>query len=603
MIKEKDMKKVLVGFNDANLLKAISKAVNAGDGESLEFITRRNKAAVLAAIEDGICDVVLLTEECGREKWTSDELIKIKDSFHINLIPILSDSYYGEDVMKDYLSVGITSIVFLKKGGIYKTDEIVRMIYRERTPKDARTYYGIESMSDYGDNPLDEVSFENARRTLAGAPDDLIGQKLLDGIGRFTPSQTATFLKTLDEDILFRLADTLEYYDVLEILKKSGVVESYPIPKEIKKRQKERQKELRRKRKEKVSAKDTDTGEEVVYAPQVVYEGSYREIDEEDEEDMADSAEIEDFEANSGEGHPSFAEDDEESEDAAEGIITRGNEFSFEGGEPEQSLEKEVKAPAREMPAGDEFSFAGVSSDTGESDMKEEIKEETRRAPEKEKPQKKEAGKKEKMRNTAPRSKRLTIEDIRDEEEEKVDKKYIGIVALVVVAAAVFLVVLGTLFVRITMRRRFEQAQRDTSGYDQQYSPEEVATYGLTENGSPVLYDEEGNVLYDGSDPTNNVVTPEEDIDFTIANEFEEEPQEVVNQQYNDTAAYENGKQYKGLDLVNMLNGNQGANCVLKMRNGMEVEVTRGDASIEEFKPSSFYQCEINGTELFFVEQ
>ncbi len=541
------MKDVLVGFRDEKLLKRIAKTVKEAGLEDIRFIVKTSKASVLSEIDEGVFSCALLREDCGYERWKKEEIMMLKDSHDLKIVLLISDELRGDEDMADFLSVGLTSAVFMKSGGIYIVDEIIRMIYADRTTKQARQYYGIEKVANLNQtDSLKKIEFEDGRRTLLGMPDEILGPKLLEVVSDYNMEQTCKFLfDYIDEDLLSRLKGTLEFYDVLSILKKGtkdqpGVIKRYAIPKEIKKRLKER--DLERKKSRAHEGEVSDDGEVELCQRS---------------EDIIDSTAI-------------------EVEDTLD--IETQDEYAFEE-------EKNLNSITFEDSDG-EFSF---SSKGAEPVIKSEPLEKAEDTKESLKEKRKKASTPKKQKEEDPK-------------EKKAERKAIGIVAMASVLGMAFLCMIVILFIKITVERKNASMQKETDGYNTRYSPEDVARYELTENGSPMLYDEEGNLLYDGTDPENRLPqSQDEEMDFTVLEELDEPGPPL--QEFNDVSGFSDGAEYKGLDLVNMLNGNGGANCTLEMKNGARIEIERGSASIEEFKPSGRYLCRAKDQSLTFMEQ
>lgn len=561
------MKKVLLGFEHPALIKAITKYVRATKSDELEFQTATSRTSVLKEVETGEYDTLILMEKMGKESWSIDEIIQIKDSYPVNLIPIISEEYKGKQEMKMFCNYGITSAVFINAKGVYNVEEVSKLIYRPRILKDARVYYGITTIADIrgGGNVLDEVTYETVRNAiLYGDNREPIGIRYVNAIGELTPSQVGDFLKRLDEPTLNELKKTVEFYDVLEALKKSKVIRSYHIPRGIRKL---------RNSKNQVSASG-DEKEDIVYEKEVIDadENTVKFIEEEDEKKKA----VKDVEY----------QDDDDNEEQLDG--GDDDEFEIVFGEDNNSEDLD-----------DDFSFADNLEQIKEEHKKEELKKEIRE--EKHMP-----GEYEKKEKTLKKRKIGELDDIPDKEEEEEDqknKKTAAIVACICIVLVAFFFILIMLYINITIKRKAAaEAAATPSEYNTLYNKDEVAKYEVGETGNLILSDEDGNVLYNSSSDGTQAVEQEEEIDFDVVSELQG-TDDTVNQSFNDTSGFEAEKEYKGLELVNLLNGNNGADCTLQMKNGTSVTIKRGNASIEEFKPSAMYKCTINGSELYFTEK
>lgn len=558
------MKKVLLGFEHNALIKAITRYVKANGEEDLQFQTVTTRNSALREIQSGEYEVVILMEDIGCEKWSMDEMIQIKDSYAVNLIPIIPDRYKGSSILSKFCNYGITSAVFISEKNAYNVEDVSKLIYRPRILKDARAYYGISSMTDIrsGGNTLDDATYESVRNAIVNG-NEPIGVRYINAIGDLMPAQVGELLKRLDEKTLHELKQTVEFYDVLEALKKSKVIRSYHIPRGIKK--------LR-------SGKQAAPLEEIVFEPEIIdvtEEATFLEEEEEDE----DAFEIKDETAVAApEGDASDEENDGAEQEEDDFEIVFGEQAVTDGDDDFSFAIRQIKA-TQQVSKEDE----GLMSEEREEREDLEKKEEK-----KEKPVRRRMGE---------------LDDIDDVEEDKKNKKTALIVAAVSAGLLFFFLILLLLFVKISVQRK-AAAERAAlpQGYNQIYNTDDVAQYRIGENGSVILQDEDGNVLYEGNSSGIDKMGVEEEIDLSVIPGLYEE-EDRINQAYNDTSSFEEGKEYKGLDLVNMLNGNGGADCTLLMKNGASVNIKRGDASIEEFKPSAMYTCQIDGSVLYFSEK
>lgn len=565
------MKRILVGFEQPKLIREITKYVQETSSEGIEFVVRCTKASILSEIADGKYDIVLLMEECGKDMWTMDEFIQIKDSYNISLIPIVSEAYRGSKELVAFCNYGITGAVFIRKKGVYKADEIFRMIYNPRTLKEARVYYGISTLSDSrsGGSVLDEVVFEQVRSAILDASTGKpLGERYIEAISDLTPVQVGDLIKRMDENTLNMLKQTVEFYDVLNILKQNKVIRNYRVPKEIKQQQKRKG---HRRTPESEDVKEQKVEEDLQFENTIVLD-----IPAEDVGGVAVA-----------EGEISY---EEEYGDAMmlDELIEGDENISFSTAEEEIVEEDDEE---------EEFSFATemkidkkVISEQGKKKMFGELEE----------------GAYEDVKEKKGVKKLGELEESSDEigGEEVEGKKTSNIVAVgIIVAVFILLLILAYLFIRITVQRDMAQnGMSGAGGYDTLYTTDEK-NYELTNDGNVVLNEESGVQGGDDMGSSVEVAAPEEEMDFSVFTEEELSDSNVIEQSYNDTSAFEDGMEYKGLDLVNMLNGTQGANCVLCLKNGATVSVTRGDASLEDFKPSGVYRCVKTDTEMQFVEK
>lgn len=576
------MKNVLVAFNEPKLIKAITKNVRKSGAEDIVFTIKPTKAAFLDEIASGNYSCAILMESVGRDPWTIAEMVEVADSYNTTLIPIISETYKGGKEIVLLSSVGITSAVFVRKGGVYRADEVLRMIEHPRTLREARMYYGIETYADHKAGDLSmatENKISEAKGLLsANRENEGLGQTLLQILVeyRFDMAQAAQLLEHLDKDMTMRLQKTVEYYDLLEDLYQHNLVSKYHVPREVKRLRKQR-----------------ETEQEGMAEDELVYDGSVAEVEVESVADMVDADDVEDRleetmeedeeEIYSSDGCLSYEDDDEildENEDDGlyEGTGRAGKPYFLEEGEEGEEGEEE-------------FAFVG---DFSVVQVDESLQEDVVKSPTVEK---KHAGE---LKRHQDKLLREELEEMKEEgiEIKEETKKVNPVFICVIIACVLLMVVLVILFVKITIDRSLAvHPQNSEAAYNTPYSAEEVAKYELGDKGELILKNEEGEILYDsGNQPQPDVV--EEEIALAIVEEERE-----ITQQYNDISGFEQNKDYKGLELVNLINGTQGADCTLKKANGAVVEVQRGKASMEDFMPSGSYRCQIVDGVLTFIEQ
>lgn len=586
------MKKVLIGFEHQALMDAVGSYVRSMGLEDLEFQTAATKALVLQEIADGDYSAVILMEHTSREEWSIDELCQMKESYPLNLIPIISEDYKGKQELSAFCNAGITTAVFINKRNTYNVEEVAKMIFYPRTLKDAKVYYGISTIADLrgGGTVLDEVTYEAVRNAILYEDQHLpLGERYTNAIGNLTPMQVADFLKRLDENTLNDLKKTVEFYDVLEALKKSKVIKSYRTPREIRK--------LRKRGQSIEPAPETETGSDIEYEKEIV-EAEHVVVkgEDEEEEDAAEAVNLED--------DFSISDDtDEGQEDDFSIVFNDPNDVADEDDDFTLAAEIENIKKEREPVANSKQpkQKMGKSQETESSTSVREENDDT-----------------EKTKKPRKKKKLSELDEIPEEDEKEEDaqnKKLALIIAVVGVALVLFFAMLVVLYFNISNNRKREAAAAATpSGYNTLYNTDEVAKYEVGENGGVILQDDDGNVLYEGNSSRvdNSSGQQAESSDSSQMQEEEialdviEEPESAagtVNQTFNDVSAFEADTSYKGLDLVNLLNGNSGADCTLKMKNGSSIDIKRGNASIEEFKPSGMYKCSIDGSQLYFTEE
>ena len=276
------------------------------------------------------------------------------------------------------------------------------------------------------------------------------------------------------------------------------------------------------------------------------------------------------------------------------------NSFSIVGSvESEEEDEYELAVPQPRVDDDDETDF---SFNSGMRVSKESI--EVNEGKIREKNDKKSIGELKKIHKEEMRVERRNelrskgeYEDMLNEDEDEKKEKPNYILIGVITGLGILIIILFILLIKNSIDRNIKSAPTlDTSGYDHSYNKEDVKSYEVSETGGAILKDEDGYVLYNASAQTvgnseNNEGAPaEEEMQVTVIDENENP--DAARQQFNDTSGFEDGKEYKGLDLINLINGSQGADCILKRSDGTQISVRRGNASIEDFKPSAIYRCQ-----------
>lgn len=596
------MKKVLMSFNEQKLTKAISKLVQKNGCEDLAFTVKTTKSAFLNEVATGNYDAALIMEKTGSEPWKLTEIIQIADSYNINLIPIISEDYKRTREIASLSAVGITDAVFIRKGGVYKADEILHVIMHPRTLREARMYYGIETYADTKNGGMtlateaklsDAIDYINANRDCED-----IGQVLVQVLVeyQFDMAQAAELLEKLDEDMIVRLQKTVEYYELLDDLKKHDLIANYHIPREIRKLKKAKEKAARKAGgADTEEEKDIEEGNETQQLEDMNVAEDHGKTTE---EVVVDAEEVRMLDQKQNEEVENDLGDDEDLED--EDIEDDEDSFSIAGTEEsEEEDEYELAVPQPRVDDDDETDF---SFNRGMRVSKESI--EVNEGKKREKNEKKSIGELKKIQKEEKRVERRNelrskgeYEDMLNEDEDEKKEKPNYILIGVITGLGILIIILFILFLKISIDRNIKaEPTLDTSGYDHTYNKEDVKTYEVSETGGAILKDEDGNVLYNASAQTvgnseNNEGAPaEEEMQVTVIDENENP--DAARQQFNDTSGFEDGKEYKGLDLINLINSSQGADCILKRSDGTQISVRRGNASIEDFKPSAIYRCQ-----------
>ena len=430
------MKKIIVGFdNESILLKIKEEMKKFGETDTL-FTIKTSKLAVLDAIENENPSACLIMESIGFEHWTLNEIAEIKDNHNIHIVPIISSEYKGTaSVQLLYLS-GITSAVLKNPKRSIKASEVAKLLLTPRTLKDARIYYGISTLEDVKEQPekLSDEELEKYKMALRDSSlGATIGQRFFKIVERLTSKQTQYFIDSLPQNDLTTLAECEEFYDVLDVLKKAGIVYKYKKPRQLKKH------DGRIKESEKGDVIDWN-GEEIK-SEDPLFEEEFH-FSQEEEIDYH------------------FVEDDDGLEEYAEAE----EEFTFvEEEDDEQYGFNDTQSEEEMISESDDISEKDGDAIISEKDIEEAIEQSS-----------KERG------NTAAIKQIIEEEEAKEAEKELVNKRTYLLVTFAGIAVLLF--VLLILFIHITIQRNLKQQmakEAENVGFDVSYNETEDETVSL----------------------------------------------------------------------------------------------------------------------------
>lgn len=562
------MYKILLGFNETKLQKALGKAFDAY-GDDVEFITANKKAVIPKEIRSEKPDVVILSEQCADGIWSVDEIAQIADGYSGQIVPLLSFDMYGNESLKVLCTYGVTDALFLDKSGKFKSGDVVRIVHQPRTMRDARSYYGIQSMQDiegYSADSVDGYTYEYILSKLENEHNSTaeIGTIFKKEILELSPAAVADFIQKLPQSTKDKLMRTSEWYEVMELLKKAGIIKRYKVPKEIRKQMREQEKIVAR-----FNQDGKERSEEEI--PRFSVFGK-EEMNPDDDMDELNEEEVEEDEE--------FTEDDLDDFPEQETSL-----FSFSSNKEQEPITKSeaknvTQETDKEFVSGVEaeeetqFGFFGHHESEGYEPVKE--KKET-------------AERKKTVAHTDTEKKHLS-----EYAETEPPKKYGTVVVIVIVCVclAVFIMILAIMFVNITAKRRQTTDGVVVSGYDTQYGSENERIE-LTGTGSAVLVDER-----------------EEELALEIATQ-EENMGPDVEETTNETDAMEEsavdllytGTRIRGVDLVNSLNSPSGFDCIIRTKSGAEIEIKQGFASLEDINATAYYQEATGNGQTYYVQE
>lgn len=614
------MKKIIVGFdNEPVLIKIKDEMKKLGETDTV-FTIKTSKVAVLDAIENEEPFACLITETIGFEHWTLEEIAGIRDSYNVHIVPIISSEYKGTALIQQLYLSGITSALLKNPKKALKASEIAKLLITSRTLKDARIYYGIAKLEDVKVQPetLNDEELEKYKAALRDSSlGPTIGQRFLKVVERLTSKQTKVFIDALPKSEITSLTEFEEFYAVLDILKKAGIVYRYKKPRHFKKH------DGKIKKSEKGDVIDQN-GEEI------------KSVDSLFEDELS----VQDEEI----------------------------EFHFEGDDMDNS---------EEYLGEEEFSFANEEDETGQFWEPEEDEEpKTMNIPvdSEDAVISEQDIEKALEPNSASKDEATVIRQIIEEEEAKeaekelVNNKTYLIVTLAGIAVLCF--ILLVLFVHITIQRNQKQQQAEKTeniGFDVSYGEvedemvsfnavdlvdEEDETITVDEEESeqeldeiemviarhnpPVTVSENGNTVqtpgYVTVSAQNENSTGQQETNKTNAsNVFMESvaaaEQNTTSDRKNNAASnnradvsaynykpdklasnytnisFQEGEKIDGLKLVNALNAGSETDCNIRLKSGVEITAGKGNASPQDIPIRSTFLIEKKNNLLIFIEQ
>ena len=224
------MLKILFGFEDSKL------AVNniLGKLKSLGIPYEVTKKFSKATIKDFLHNhpdysVVILKETVGETKYTAEELAELADERELNIIVVLGSEHKGQPYMQTLYSAGIVNAIFQEgRTGGGTVAGIVQLILQKRSRKEARAYYGIETVE------LGTLSNDMFAYYYHMLEDREYGVYLIERYlfvaSKLSPLQNADFLRRLPKEFIGELSNYQEFHQVLSAIKGVGV----DIAKELK---------------------------------------------------------------------------------------------------------------------------------------------------------------------------------------------------------------------------------------------------------------------------------------------------------------------------------------------------------------------------------
>lgn len=154
--------KVVCGFSNTETEGIKKELLEAAKNRGIELVMvhRYRKEGILEYVQEHLdFQTVILQEVLQRSApYTADDLVRLTDDRHINVIVSLSPIHQGTDFMAVLYAAGIYNAVFEKDA---YADVIINLMLQGRTRKEARKYYGISNFVDKEDFGLEPALQES----------------------------------------------------------------------------------------------------------------------------------------------------------------------------------------------------------------------------------------------------------------------------------------------------------------------------------------------------------------------------------------------------------------------------------------------------------
>lgn len=210
--------KIVLCFEHDEIQGKVKKELVSQKRKNVEIEKCTSKVSVYDVLKQDDVIGLLMTLSCGVETWSLEEIAKIKDSCTKNIVLILQDDMYTTENLTFLYENHVYSCVKAGNKGV-NIREVVKLLYQERTPKDARTEYGLSTLSDVNHTDSMEKRYEEKANALVdpnyGGENASLGKKFFLVAQDMTKEQTIEFLDLLDRKLLEQLKTQTEYYEVL----------------------------------------------------------------------------------------------------------------------------------------------------------------------------------------------------------------------------------------------------------------------------------------------------------------------------------------------------------------------------------------------------
>lgn len=217
---------ILFGFDSSQFSSFITAVTQylRKNGIEVNPVCKLSKQAIRDYIQNNpSVYTVVLTETLKKGKFTAEELAELTDDRDMNIIVVLGSNHKGTDYMQTLYAAGITSALFQdgKKG--LSASDTCKYIYRKRSRREAREYYGISDRK----MELGFLSNGTFAEHYAALSDEQYGETLIERFlmvcQRMSAKQIKDFVRRLDDDTKNELVQYEEFYVVVDMLKQFKV--------------------------------------------------------------------------------------------------------------------------------------------------------------------------------------------------------------------------------------------------------------------------------------------------------------------------------------------------------------------------------------------
>lgn len=207
--------KIVCGFtNIEEIRKKLIESAQAR-GYGLEIIHRYRKEGVLQYINENHSFHTIILQEILQQSspYTAEDLAALTDERNVNVIVSLDPNHYGNEFMRTIYTAGIMNALFDKDA---YADQIIDLIIKGRSRKEARKYYGIENRMDAEKEMelINEDKMERYLNYLYDGPYEECESRYEFVASQLSPYEHLNFIKQLPPQITKLLVENETYLTI-----------------------------------------------------------------------------------------------------------------------------------------------------------------------------------------------------------------------------------------------------------------------------------------------------------------------------------------------------------------------------------------------------